>query len=86
MTHDIALCTDCVFADANGPDPEMHADWSGFLPEWDGWGFLAKFERYGHDILWPEPHFGKAPCDGCGSGLAGDRWDYAAWPTVKESA
>lgn len=80
MDIDIKLCTDCVFADANGPDPEMHADWTGFLPEWDGWGFIAQTERYGDYNEIREPHFGKAPCDGCGSHFAGDRWDYTAWP------
>lgn len=81
---EIRLCIDCVFADANGAGTAEHdggpsADWTGFLPEWDGWGFVGKVYRVGDDIEIAEPHFGRSPCDGCGSGLGGDRWDYDAW-------
>lgn len=80
---EIQLCIDCVYADANGPDPEMHADWPGFLPEWHGWGFISKVERFGDEYEIAEPHFGRSPCHGCGSGLAGDRWDYVAWQIAR---
>lgn len=39
-TMRIELCYECVTVDANGIDslPDVH-DWTGFLPEWDGWVF-----------------------------------------------
>lgn len=93
MDIDIELCVDCVFADANGAGTPEHdggpsSDWTGFLSCWDGWGFLARTERYGdvHEIK--EPHFVRPGtiCDGCGSDLGGDRWDYTAWLIKKENA
>jgi hypothetical protein len=87
---EIRLCTDCVFADANGAGTPEHdggpsADWTGFLRCWDGWGFAAQTERFGdyHEIR--EPSFSWSPCDGCGSGLGGDRWDYIAYEIRKEA-
>ncbi len=91
MQQAIRLCTDCVFADANGattPEDEggPGADWTGFLSHWDGYGFVAQTERYGdyHEIR--EPHFSWQPCDGCNSGLGGDRWDFTAYLIRKDTA
>jgi len=87
MTIAIRLCVDCVWVDANGHDPaEIDPGWSGFLPEWDGWGFVAVTERFGDYNEIREPHFSWKPCNGCGSGLGGDRYDYTAYKIVKERA
>ena len=76
---EVRFCVDCVFADANGADDEgISEDWTGFLPEWDGWVFgrLALTE----ELEPAEPHFVNwgSRCDGCGSPLGGDRYDYIA--------
>jgi hypothetical protein len=91
MELHINICTDCVFADANGArthadDGGPSSDWTGFLPGWDGWGFIAQTERFGdvHEIK--EPHFSWWRCDGCGSGLGGDRWEYTAYEIRKDTA
>lgn len=89
MDIDIDLCVDCVFADANGAGTPEHdggpsPDWTGFLPAWDGWGFIARTERFGDYNEIKEPHFSWSPCDGCGSGFGGDRYEYTAWLIAKE--
>ena len=91
MDNEITLCTDCVFADANGARTPMEQGgpsevWTGFLPEWNGWGFVAKTQRYGdyHEIK--EPWFSWSPCHGCGSRLGGDRWEYIAYEIRKGNA
>jgi hypothetical protein len=91
MEIDIRLCVDCLFADANGAGTPEHdggpsSDWTGFLPVWDGWGFIARTERYGdmHEIK--EPRFSWSPCDGCGCILGGDRFDFGAWEIRKDTA
>lgn len=71
---DVKLCSDCVYRDANGDDGEAPTDYEGLLPEWSGYVF--SMIRNGHGDA--ECFFGKSPCDGCGTGLAGDRWDYRA--------
>lgn len=71
---EVDLCVDCVAADANGSD-DASPEWLGFLPRWDGWIFGPTEQE-------AEPHFVRpgTACDGCGSGLGGDRFDYYAVP------
>lgn len=74
---DIELCVDCVSADANGSD-DAGPGWTGFLPAWDGYVFGPCVTGEDNQLI--EPHYvrpGRA-CDGCGSTLGGDRWDYVA--------
>jgi hypothetical protein len=72
----VGLCVDCVTADANGADAEgIEPDWCGFLPAWEGWAFGTDADADGEPR---EPAFGWYPCDGCGSGLGGDRYPYVA--------
>ena len=76
---DVDLCVDCVFADANGPEAlHISEDWTGFLPEWDGWVFGPVVSDEENEPV--EPHFSWSPCGGCGSGLGGDRFRYIAVP------
>jgi len=72
----VCLCVDCVYVDANGYDDSVSKDWPGFLEEWDGW----LFGRIDADEYTDGEHFSTAACDGCGSGLAGSRYDYLAVP------
>lgn len=87
----IELCVDCVQADANGADAETSPDWTGFLPYWQGWEFaalssiLCADECHDCEVCreaddHAEGHFVRPgfPCEGCGSTLGGDRWDYYA--------
>jgi len=80
----IRLCVDCVYADANGT-AELDESWLGFEDRWEGWGFSPETERIGdyHEIR--EPRYSSVPCDGCGSGLHGDRYDYEAYPIRKDA-
>lgn len=71
---DVSLCVDCVTADANGP--EEISDWAGFLPEWDGFVFGPVLTDEDNEPS--EPYFSWRPCEGCGSRLGGDRFDYIA--------
>ena len=74
----LELCVDCVTADANGPNAEgISPDWSGFMPEWSGWIMGTAVWDYDEPR---GPFFSSYPCEGCGSGLAGDRFYYAAVP------
>lgn len=83
----IRLCTDCTYVDANGFDDDVDPEWTGFLKEWDGWLFGPYLEA---DIKDEEEayeyqaagHYVRpgSPCDGCGSTLGGQRWDYLAAP------
>lgn len=74
--YDIQLCIDCVLADAGVPDEHYGTEWTGFYEQWDTFAFAPQMDD---DTGEPkEPHFGKAPCDGCGTGLGGDRFDYVA--------
>lgn len=87
MSDDIRLCVDCVWVDANGYDAEAVAyDWPGFDDRWQGWGFAPQTERHGDQHEIKEPHFSWSPCDGCGSHLGGDRYDYTAYQIRKETA
>lgn len=74
---EVALCVDCVYVDANGYDSEAVADhWTGFLDEWDGYLFGSRVDL---DTGEPcEGHFSSSPCDGCGTTLGGERFDYLA--------
>lgn len=81
----IRLCVDCVYADANGT-AELDDSWLGFDEQrWQGWGFVPETERYGDYNEIREPSFSWSPCDGCGSGLGGDRYDYIAYQIRKEA-
>lgn len=82
LGRDVELCVDCVWGDAYGYDPEVHVDgWNGFLPEWTGY----VFESIRTDRDEPVYGFGKSPCHGCGSGLAGDRYEYHAVPVTTDA-
>jgi hypothetical protein len=78
---EVELCSDCVWVDANGYDAEaIDYDWPGFDDRWEQYVFgpVLTGER-GEP---KEPHYvrpGRA-CDGCGSTLGGDRFDYVAVP------
>lgn len=72
---DVSLCVDCITADANGPD-NASPEWGGFLPAWDGYLFGPILSDEHNEPS--EPHFSWKPCDGCGSSLGGDRFDYIA--------
>lgn len=95
----IELCADCVYVDANGPGEVF--GWPGFLDWWDGWLFGPAILDYACDDgcgacevcseayeKQGEGHFVRpgTACDGCGSGLGGQRWDYVAVEINKESA
>jgi hypothetical protein len=96
----IQLCADCVFVDANGETLESLISWPGFREEWAEWIFgpaildyscgdvcgacevcAEAYERHS-EVHYVRP--GTA-CDGCGSGLGGQRWDYVAVEINKES-
>lgn len=73
----VGLCVDCVFAVEYGPKAhEIDADWPGLLPENERVPFAVALDENDEPIA--EPSFGKYPCFGCGSGLAGDRYPYVA--------
>lgn len=79
-SYEISVCIDCVAVEANGHDPEaVDAYYSGWLPEWDDY-LLSMVACGGEDVddLYCEGHFSWSPCDGCGSGLGGDRFHYVA--------
>ena len=85
--QEIRLCVDCVWVDANGFDAEeIGYEWPGFDDRWHGWGFSPQTERNGDDNEIKEPHFSWSPCDGCGSSLGGDRYDYIAYQIRKDTA
>lgn len=85
MNLSITLCYDCINADANGVDNEVDPDWPGFLPEWDDWLFGPRLnpdikdenEAYDYHATGHYVRPG-TPCDGCGTTLGGQRWDYTA--------
>lgn len=82
----IRLCVDCVWVDANGADPDETSDeWHGFDARWNGWGFAAETIRHGDTCEIREPHFSWNPCDGCGSTLGGDRYDYIAYKIRRDA-
>lgn len=75
---EIELCVDCVYALANGADSEgIDPDWNGISSEWEGW-ILSDVPCGGFDPddLYCEGHFVRPGirCDGCGTGLGGDRF------------
>jgi hypothetical protein len=73
---DVSLCVDCVTADANGTDDLVESQWTGFLDDWQDWVFGPILTDEQNEPN--EPHFSWSPCDGCGSHLGGDRFDYVA--------
>ena len=82
----IRLCVDCVWVDANGYSAsEINDEWPGYEDRWEGWGFVAETERYGDVHEMREPSFSWSPCDGCGIGLGGDRFDYIAYQIRKDA-
>lgn len=89
----VELCADCVHADANGEAGEGLELWAGFHDRWQGWRFGPAILDYACDAVCggcdvcresyenhSEGHFVRpgSACDGCGSGLGGQRWDYVA--------
>lgn len=76
--YTLTLCVDCVTVDANGRDAEgIDPSWPGFLPEWSGRVMAPMLQNGGEP---EDPFFSSYPCEGCGSGLAGDRFYYIAVP------
>jgi hypothetical protein len=73
----VDLCVDCVFAVEYYEGSEgISSDWPGLLP----WARAASFgvALHADDTPKQDPHFSKHPCVACGSGLAGDRYEYVA--------
>jgi hypothetical protein len=75
----IGLCDDCVAADANGSE-DAGDGWTGFLHEWQGYVFGPVLTDDNNEPA--EAHYVRpgVACDGCGSTLGGNRWDYVAVP------
>lgn len=70
---DLEVCSDCLMAAANGYDPHEWGRTANPEPwaEWDGYP--------GHPVAGDgEGHFSHQMCEGCGSRLAGDRYQ-AHW-------
>lgn len=69
----IWVCTDCLFA-REGDGTEN--------PDREPWGLLPTAD-VSLGVLWPEHcerrDFDTAPCDGCGTPLAGERYAYTVW-------
>jgi hypothetical protein len=74
LRFEIDLCVDCLIASSNGPE-DASAEWEGLLEEWDGYLFGYVVDDEGDPV---EPHFSWSPCQGCGSGLGGDRHPHIA--------
>lgn len=74
--YNIALCVDCVYVEANGHDDNVDATWTGFYDVWDRYAFAPVVDEHLGEPK--EPHFSWSQCDGCGSPLGGDRFDYVA--------
>lgn len=77
MRPTLRLCIDCTMYLANG-EVESPADgWDGLDSSWDG-RRLTPLQRDGDLIV----SFGSSPCDGCGTGLGGDRIAHREmyWP------
>lgn len=84
---DIDICVDCVQVNANGIDAlGDNTEWVGFLPEWSEPNIdIAPLARCSGDHDGEplcEGHFSWSPCQGCGSGLGGDRYCYAVYRIV----
>jgi hypothetical protein len=70
---EVDLCVDCILHDAGLP---TEPDWGGMIEDWDGWLFGPLTDP--DDDAPIESHFSWTPCDGCGTGLGGDRYPYLA--------
>jgi len=77
-THELELCGDCIYMDANGWDVEIT---DGPLPEnvpmslLEGW--IISPNDTDHMC---EGHFSWSPCQGCGDPLGGSRYCYIGTP------
>lgn len=73
----IAICTDCHLA-AQGYDAHEtgHAPDREPLSQVDAYDVIPNVDIYAGNPM--EPHFSWEPCQGCGSTLGGDRYDYLA--------
>ena len=84
----IRICADCLTADANGADDEgVSADWPGF-DEWlDDYLLGPDYDQCRYECgacstcndlhdRWADGYFSWSPCEACGSGLGGQRWDF----------
>ncbi len=88
----ISLCHDCIYVDANGMDEGVDPEWPGFREEWAGWLFGPRLDP---NIVDEEEAFDYhstghyvrpgSTCDGCGTTLGGQRWDYLAVPTPRST-
>jgi hypothetical protein len=72
---EIDLCVDCLMA-TSGLLEDADPGWGGMLEEWNGWLFGYLFDPETEEPQ--EPHFSWSPCQGCGSGLGGDRYPHEA--------
>jgi hypothetical protein len=66
------VCTDCYMAAAGYTPEEL-----GYTPE------SEPLTRIEFQVVVPDhdgdPHYGKYPCEGCGSRLEGNRLEVSAW-------
>ena len=75
----VEICVDCMFAVEYWPEyVDVSSDWPGLLEQWAEWSFAYEVSEDGDQPF--EPTFHWTRCEGCGSGLAGDRYRYVAVP------
>ena len=67
----ISLCVDCVVMDANGWEENLIGR---PIPTPTPLGLLSPEVKLGE--VDQHEHFSNSPCQGCGSDLAGARFDY----------
>ena len=82
-TYRLAICADCINADANGID-----DSAEHTPDREPLGLLSPGTLLGADVpehtddsahdQWSDGYFSWSPCGACGSTLGGTRWDMIA--------
>jgi hypothetical protein len=84
MNRLIKVCATCLIVDANGdgelPEDELR-EWGGFLPDHDR--SMWAHATHSDDLDETEPcegHFSWSACEGCGSGLGGDRYCVVSMP------
>lgn len=78
----VELCTDCIYADANGIDSLEHEPDCQPLRYLTGYLLGPTVDTDNEDdyARWTDGHFSRYPCDGCGTQLAGQRWEHLAYP------
>jgi hypothetical protein len=68
---EIELCTDCLYVNANGWKEE---ETGRPLPDPEPMSLLTRYLVSENEECSGEAHFGKYPCDGCGTKLFGSRY------------